>query len=291
VLVLALAVVALSGCSAPGPVATVDGAAIERRALDRLHPSDARIDGSERASSLFLLILHHLLVTSAQREFAFSVSEDAQQAALAARIGRADADAALREQRVTRDRVRLEADLDVIRDELEERLVRRGASGLDLDAAYRTFLSTNARVCLSAVLLRDESHRSAVERLVQEGADTAAVRSAHPTAVEHLDMECATPAQFGQGLASVALDGRPGEAHVVETAGGVVVAAVDERDAPPPDAVREEVLEIAVETQGPELFNAWAADVIRHAHVEVDESVGIWAPAEGTGGVPTVVAS
>lgn len=288
-----LALSAASGCSSDGAVATVEGAAIAPDALEQLHPAGSEVDADERASSLLLLILHRLLVRSAEDEFGFSVTREAQQEAFAARTDRfgSDVDGALKARGMTRDRVLLEADLDVVRAELEERLVRAGVPGLDVDAAYRTFLSVNSHVCLSALRVSDSSIVAAVEELVDEGADVDGVEDAYPDGVERLEVECASPAQLAPGLASVALDGEVGDVHVARSGPGLFVAAVDQRDAPPVDAVRDEVLQIAAETQGPKLFNAWAADILRAADVDVADSIGRWAPAEGTNGIPTVLAN
>jgi hypothetical protein len=290
-----VALVAAAACSpaadASATVATVDGVAIEQRALDRLHPTGADVDADQRASSMLLLILHRLLVRSAEEEFGVSVTPEAQQAAFDARTNGlgSDVDAALRDRGVTRDRVLLEADLDVIRDQLQGRLVRDAAPD-QLDAAYRTFLSVNSRVCLSAVRVVDDAALAGIADMVERGADVAGVAQANPGAVEHLDLECTSPTQLGPGLASVALDGGVGEVHVVRAEGGPYVAVVDERDAPALEDVRDEVRQIAIETEGPELFTAWVADIVRHADVDVADAIGRWAPDEGTNGLPTVIA-
>jgi hypothetical protein len=291
---MALVLVAVAACSpaadAAGTVATVDGVAIEQRALDQLHPPGAEVDAERRASSVLLLILHRLLVRSAEEQFGVSVAPEAQQAAFDTRtegLG-SDVDAALRDQGVTRDRVLLEAELDVIRERVQGRLVRAAAPE-HVDAAYRTFLSVNSRVCLSALRVIDDAALVEIEDLVHTGADIAGVEEADPDAVERVDLECTSPTQLGPGLASVALDGEVGDVHVVRAEGGPYVAAVDERDAPPLEDVREEVLQIATETRGPDLFTTWAADIVRDADVEVADAIGRWAPAAGTNGLPTVV--
>jgi hypothetical protein len=185
--------------------------------------------------------------------------------------------------------VRLEADLDVIRDQVQGRLV--GAAGPDqMEAAYRTFLSVNSRVCLSALRVVDDGALTEIEDLVDAGTDVAGIARAAPDAIERVDVECTSPTRFGPGLASVALDGGVGDVHVVRAEGGPYVAAVDERDAPPLSSVRDEVLRIATETQGPELFSTWAADIVREADVDVADEIGRWAPTAGTNGLPTVVA-
>lgn len=295
VLLLVAALAVVSGCtsvSGTTTVATVDGTDIDRSALDELHPDGADVDAHERASSMLLLILHELLPTAARHEFDVSIADGQRDAAFAARTSGLgpDVDATLRERGVTRDRVRLEADLDALRDELEPVLVREEAPGYDFDAAYRTFLSVNSRVCVSALQVTDDARLSAIEALVDAGADLEAVEDAHADQVERIEVDCGSPRQLPPGLASVALDGDTGDTHVVRTDGGAYVATVDSRDAPRADDVLDEVRAVAVETQGPELFDTWAAEVIRSAEVDLDRSVGRWAATDGTGGVPTVVA-
>lgn len=291
VLLVALVMCTVAGCGST--VATVEGTAIERSDLDRLHPQGAEIDDAEQAADLLLLILHQLLPAAARREFGVRITADERRAAFADRAGDppngSDTDTAPRSRTTTRDRVLLESDLDVIRHELETLLIRSEASGFDFDAAYRTFLSVNSRVCLSALQVSDATAVDDIGDLVDSGADVARVEDVFPDAVARVDVDCASPTQLGPGLSSLALDGDVGETHVVSTDQGLFVAAVDRRDAPPPDEVRDEVRTVAVETQGPDLFNAWAADVIRGADVEIVRSVGRWEPTEQTRGVPTVV--
>lgn len=286
-----LVLVAALACSTGGAAATVDGVAISHEALEQLHPGRSEVDADDRASSLLLLIVHHLLVRSAEEEFGFSVPRDAQHDAFTARIAGYgnDLEAALESRGVTRKRVLLEARLDVIRQELERRLVLAGGDDVDMDAAYRTFVSVNSRVCLSALRVSDESIVAAVEDLVSTGADLEGVEESYPDRVERLHLDCGNPAELGPGLSSVALDAEVGEVHVVQKERGVVVAVVDQRDAPELDDVRDEVLQIATESQGPRLFTAWAADLLRGAEVDVADSIGEWAPTAGTNGIPTVV--
>ena len=292
-LAILVAVAVVAGCSgAAGPPATVEGVAIEGSDLDQMLPASTDTTDDDRASGLYLLILRQLLSQSAEEDFDFVVSDEQRREAFEARTAGLgdDVDAALDEQGLTRDRVLVEAELDVIRDELERRLVHEEAPGFDFDEAYRTFLGTNSRVCLSALAVADAQALPALEDLVASGADLGAVEEAYPDAVEPVDVECASPAMLGPGLNSVALDAEVGEVHVVQGEAGSFVATVDERDAPPAENVRDEVLQLAVDTQGPEIFNEWAATVIREADVRVDDSLGSWEPIEGSNGIPTVVA-
>lgn len=291
VVAVVLVVAVVSGCTPAGRPATVEGVAIEAATLEDLRPPSADLTADERAANLYLLILHRLLSESAEQEFDFLVSDEQRRTAFETRTAGlgSDVDAALAQRGVTRDRVLLEADLDVIREELERRLVHDEAPGVDFDAAYRTFLAANSRVCLSALQIADDGAVPALEDLVASGVDLAGVEEAYPDAVEPVDVECSSPALLGPGLNSVALDAEIGDVHVVRSEAGSFVATVDERDAPAPDSVRDEVLQVAVDTQGPEVFNEWAAAILRDADVEVDGSLGRWEPIEGSNGIPTVV--
>lgn len=291
-LVLSVLVVA-TACSSAETVATIEGEPVEHSELAELFPEESDATEQELASSLMILILHDLLIEAARDHFGFTVSQESHQSAFQARtrgLG-SDLDATLAARGLTRERVALEADLDVIRAELEDRLVRDEAPGLDLDAAYRTFLSVNSRVCLSAWRITNDSAVGDIEVLLEGGGGLANVEQAYPDVLEPVDLECTSPTLFGLGLASVALDGEVGKAHVVKTEQGPVITAVVEREAPSAQEVRDEVLQVAAETQGPELFNEWAAEVLRNADVKIDGSVGRWEPAQGTGDIPTIVAS
>lgn len=281
-----------SGCSTEDtPVATVEGVAITPQALAALHPAGSTIDGEQRASNLFLLILHRLLLQSAEEDFGFSVPPDARRKAFAQRTAglATDLDSALETRGLTRRRVQLEADLDVVRGELELRLVKRGGPAVDMDRAYRSFLTSNSHVCLSALRVR-QSFVAAARALVRDGADVEGVAKAFPKGAQRLPDKCASPAQFAPGLSSLAVDGNVAATTMVPSDGSWFVAAVQRREAPKVDSVRDEVLEIARKTQGPDVFNAWAADILRSADVEVAASIGRWASEDGTNGIPTVVA-
>ena len=287
VLVMALMVV---GCSPTGPVAMVDGTPIEWDELRALHPEGADVDAEEQASSVFLLILHQLVVQAASDEFGVVPTETEIDAAFEDRTdGYADVDAVLTERGVTRTRVRLEAELDVIRRKIEEAMVRSGWPGTDLDEAYRDFLAANSNACLVVLTLADEALVDPIQQRVDDGDDLDDIFATYPDRTARIDMGCRSPIAHGTELAPVALDGEVGRSYARHPqAGGVYVVKVVERTAPPMEEVQEQVLELAITTQGPDLFTAWAADLLRGADVEVNESVGRWTTVAESGDVPIV---
>ena len=291
VLLIALLLVAAS-CSVSGPAAIVNGIPIENERLEELHDPPGSISDAERASSLFLLILHQLVTTGAERDFGVSATGDELEAAFALRTGGpGDVDTVLADRGVTRARVMLEAELDVIRGRVEEEIVRSGSPGVDLDKAYRDFLAVNSKTCLVVLTLLDPSLAGEVESRVEAGEGLEAIHAAYPDRTVRVEPGCLSPLDHASDLASVALDGEVGRSYARKPdVGGVYVVLVTERLAPSADEVRDEVLETAIERQGPELFNLWAADLIARAEVEVSDRIGTWEPGPGTGDLPTVVA-
>ena len=287
----------VSACSGSDPAATVNGIPIERARLEALHESSAPVTDDEQASNLFLLILHQLVTAGAEEEFGVTVTKAELDAAFTARTGGLGADADLAGRDVTRSRVLLEAELDVIRGRLEEELVRSGGPGVDFESAYRDFLAVNSRACLIVLTLADtalgdEALAAAVERRVEDGEGLEAIFAAYPDETARFDLGCHSPLEHGMELAPVALDGELGRSYARRhETGGVYVAMVTERDAPTADEVRGEVVEFAIEKQGPEVFNQWAAELLIRAEVEVNDGIGSWEPAPGTGDLPTVVAN
>ncbi len=285
-------VLTAAACSARGPAAIVDGVPIERADLAALHDPAATVSDDQRASSLFLLILHRLVVAGALEDFGVTVTPGERDAAFAARtvgLG-SDVDAVLAERGVTRARVMLEAELDVIRTRLEEEMVRSGWPGVDLDKAYRDFLAANARACLVVLTLADETLVGEVESRVAEGEGLEEIFADYPERTARLDLGCLSPLEHGAELAPVALDGEVGRSYARHPeAGGVYVALVTERHAPAADEVRDEVIEVAIERQGPDLFTRWAADLLSAADVDISDEIGSWGPGPETGDLPTVV--
>ncbi len=283
----------LAACtSAPGVVATVDGVDVSADELSALNAAGDSTVVEERASSLYLLVLHRLLTAGAQADFQYAVPEAELTEAFDNRtrgLGE-DIDAVLQERGVTRDRIMLEAELDVIRSELEEKLVRSDGHGFDFDEAYRGFLSVNSRVCMVVLNLADAELVPDIQARVDAGEDLDAIFDVYPDRTARLDMGCASPIDHGQALAPVALDGEVGVSYARPAGDGAIfVAKVTERDAPSADSVREEVLIYGVESQGPDLFNAWAVEILMNADVDVADEIGAWGPGPDTGDVPTIV--
>ena len=282
----------LVACTSPtDPAAIVDGVEISFARLDSMN-IDGEIDDEERASSLFLLVLHQILSAGASEDFGFVASEAQVDAAFGRRAGESDVDERLARRGETRERVRVEAALDVIRDEIEEALVREDDSGFDFDRAYRGFLASNSRVCLVVLNLADAVLVDDIQSRVDAGEDLDAIFELYPDRTARLDMGCRSPIEHGPELAPVALDGEVGVSYARPTSGDAIyVAKVTERDAPAAEDVRELVILHGVETQGPELFNAWAVEQMTSARVEIADQVGTWEPGPLSEDVPTVVAN
>ncbi len=289
--VVALGLLA-SSCSTGGPAATVDGVEITSDRIDMLHPADSELDEQQRASTLFLIILHHLVTREAEAQFDLVPSEAEIEAALAVRLGDDEAISAARlaERGVTRERVLLEAELDVLREKLQRAFVERGGPEIDLDAAYRTFLSVNSRACVTMLAPASEQAIADMERATTGTITLQAVQEQLGDLVEPVDLGCDIPAQLPGPVQPLALDGEVGRAYLSTFSDGTVyVAAVTSRDAPPLETVIDEVKGIASDSQGSDLFDEWAFDLLRTAEVAVDEDLGVWEPRDGTGDVPTVV--
>jgi hypothetical protein len=286
-------VLLLAACtSAPGVVASVEGVDVSTEELNALNAAGASTEIDERASSLYLLVLHRLLTTGAEADFQYAVGESELAEAFENRtrgLGE-DIDAVLDERGVTRARVLLEAELDVIRGELEERLVRSDGHGFDFDEAFRGFLAVNSRACMVVLNLADAELVPDIQERVDAGEDLDAIFEVYPDRTARIDMGCASPIDHGQALAPVALDGEVGVSYSRPAGDGAIfVAKVTERDAPTADEVREEVMIYGVESQGPGLFNAWAAEILMSAEVDVADEIGSWRPGPDTGDLPTIV--
>lgn len=278
-----------AGCSSGGPAASIDGYDVAPERISRLHPEDADLDEQQQASSLFLIILHHLVTREADAQFDLVPAPTEVDAALAARVGAAD-DQQLADQGVTRDRVLLEAELDVVRAELQRAFIDRGGPGVDLDAAYRTFLGVNSRACVELLAPASDAAVPDMERVTDGDSTLESVREQLGDLVETVDLGCDNPVQLPPPVQSVALDGEVGIAYLSTFSDGTVyVAAVTSRDAPTMEDVIEEVKSIAADSQGATLFNDWAFDLLRTADVTVDTDLWAWEPRDGTADVPTVV--
>ncbi|MDH3249258.1 MAG: hypothetical protein OEQ47_09865 [Acidimicrobiia bacterium] len=288
---LIVALIAAS-CSSGGPAATVDGFDIAPERIEQLHPENVDVDDEIQASSLFLIILHHLVTREADAQFDLVTTEAEVDEALAARAGTAGEllDQRLADRGVTRARVLLEAELDVLRTELQREFIDRGGPGVDLDAAYRTFLSVNSRACVELLAPASDAAVAEVQRVTDGVITLDSAREQLGELVETIDLGCDNPVQLPPPVQSVALDGEVGVAYLSTFSDGTLyVAAVTSRDAPGMDEVIEDVKQIAADTQGLTLFNEWAFELLRTADVTVDADLWSWEPREGTAGVPTVV--
>lgn len=288
---IALALLA-SACSGGGTAATIDGVEITSDRIETLHPADAELDEQQRASTLFLIILHHLVTREAEAQFDLTSSDAEIEAALAVRLGDDEDTAAARlaDRGVTRERVLLEAELDVLREKLQRAFVDRGGPEIDLDAAYRTFLGANSRACVTMLAPATDEAMSDIERVTTGTITLQAVQEELGDLVEPVDLGCDIPTQLPGPVQPIALDGEVGRAYLSTFSDGTLyVAGVTSRDAPPLDSVIEEVKRIASDSQGAELFDEWAFDLLRAADVAVDADLGVWEPRDGTGDVPTVV--
>jgi hypothetical protein len=292
-LLAALALTTVGCSSGPEVVAVVDGTPIASEELEVLHPDASDLMPDERAGSVYLLILHHLLVAGAEQDFAVVVDQTALDDAFADRTRRFgdDVDTGLEQRGVTRERVMLEAELDVIRGRVEKELIERGEA-LDLDAAYRQFISTNSMVCMTMLAPTAPEVEAEIAAFVETGVTLADVERELAEAVESVDLGCANPFRHPGPVQPGAGDGAIGRAYLRTFSDGTMyVVAVTERDAPALDEVMDEVLQIAAETQGPGLFDAWAVEILKTAVVEVEASIGTWQPTPDSNDIPTVVAS
>lgn len=283
-------VLLLTACSGlPDTVAVVDGVRVAGDRLSEMSPTNDP-DPSERIEDLNLLIIHEILTARAESEFGFVASGSQIEEAFDERVrGREeDLEEWLAARGSTPERAMLEAELDVIRNRLEDVMVESEDYGFDFDEAYRTFIGVNSRVCMEGLLIADQERADAIESAVERGSDLDTLASEFPGVVEATEIGCNIPIEFGPLLSPVAVDGEIGVAYLRETEDGTrYVVQVTERDAPDPGDVREEVIDLGRERQGPGLFNAWVIEQLKASEVEVDESVGVWATTE-EGDIPTV---
>jgi hypothetical protein len=268
----------------------VNGIEIQRTDLEALHSDGVPQDPDEAASSTFLLILHQLLTDAAESEFGVSVTTGERQAAFETRTSGLGDDLAARlaERNVTEARVTLDADLDVLRQRVQEELIKVPGVA-DMEKAYRDFLAINASSCMTVLTFLDEATEETARQMAEAGETLQAVRAAVGDEVVGASLGCHSPVQHGGDLAAVALDGEIGIAYGRTSDGIFYVAAVTERDAPAAEDHMDEILELAASRQGDALFDAWAVKILQTADVSVDRSIGTWTPSPDSGEVPVVV--
>jgi hypothetical protein len=289
---LSAVLVLFAGCGASSTaVAVVDGVEIGGDVLDSLSPGDDSTP-EDVARDLNLLILYDILTRREQSEFDFVPTEAQIDEAFAERVrGKTEGvDEWLAGRGSTSERALLESELDVIRAELQDVMVMTDGYGFDFDAAYRSFLGRNSRVCLSVLVITDPGVTDDVETAAEDGASLDGLVSAFGDGVEILDVGCDLPIQLGPVLSPVAVDGEVGVAYLREGEdGSTFFVEVTERDAPSADDVRDEVMAVGRELQGPGLFDSWVLLALSEADVEVNEQVGVWSTAGDGSDVPSVI--
>lgn len=292
----------VAACGDAGPVATINDIEIDEERLAALRPTDAEPLADDIARDLLLVILHDGLADAALSELGVATTDAAaedffeQRTRSAAAIG--PLDAVLANRGVTTQRVRLEANLDALRDVVGPELVRAEAPGFDIDAAYEDFLLREGEVCVRQIELASrEDYDAAVDRL-DSGEPFAAVAMDMSTdplvgageARAGGDLGCAPPRGLPLGLTARSLEATIGVPFgPVDLLTGAYLVLVYDRTLPELDSVRDEVREGAVDEQGEAVFQEWVFDVLRTADVTIDPGYGSWAPREGTGDVPTVI--
>lgn len=284
------------------PLATVNGVSIPIINVTTLHEDFGQLSSDEIASSVLLLVLNQLLFNEAQAQFALVLDQAEIATAVDARTERFGTEARMNEvlaaQNETVTRLELEAQLDVMRATVGERLVRDGAEGFDIDLAYRQFLLTESTVCVQHIQVLTQEGFELVESRIAAGEDfaTVAMENSLDPLVDRTDggsgaggdLGCRSPAStpFPEAAIEAPVDEYVGP---VFTDVGTHLIRVYERDAPALEAVRDAVIEVGVETQAVGLFNAWAVQQLQAADVTIDEDFGTWGVLPETNGVPTVI--
>lgn len=286
-------ILVVAACGGTDDVASVDGTPITAEELSVLHPVAAELNPDDTAASVFLLVLRQVLVVNAEKDFSVTLTSDQIDTAFVDRAGGTapEVEERLANRGVTPARVRIEAELDVLRRVIENEFVAQGGPEIDLDAAYRSFLSSNSVSCVVMLAPTSSEVEPAIKAVVDAGATLDQLQDELPDAVEEVDLGCLSPVQHSQPVQSVAVDGEVGKAYAQEFSDGTFfVAGVTEREAPAMADVMDEVVELAARSQGRILFDEWAFELLRNADVEVAASIGTWESTADTGGVPTVVA-
>jgi len=285
-------------------VATIDDVTIPTEAFTALHVDVAELSDDEVARSALLLILHNAFTAEAQEALGIAPDPSLVDERFAERTetfrARGDLDEQLALYNLTRRRVEIEAELDVLRDAVGALLVRDEAPGFDLDAAYEAYLMDNAEVCIQQIRIDDVSIVDSLVARLESGepfSDVARDVSIDPFVDREAgrsgaggDFGCSAPMALPEGLGKAALTA-PIDAPVgpVTSADGVHVLWVYDRTVAPLVEVRPAVLEHAIQIQSEEMFRLWAVDVLQKIDVELDPAYGRWAMLPETDPVPTVV--
>ncbi len=301
--ILVLLALLAAGCSASSDPTLVDGVEITDEEIAALHVDVDELDEDERSGTMLLLILREAFGARAADDLDV-VPDDAEvDAAFEEYVERFESrggiDSVLSALNQTPERVRIEAELDTIRANVSETLVRTEAPGFDLVGAYEAYLLVEAEICLQLIQLEAAPDFDAARERLDAGEAFATV--ARELSIDPFvdrddgsgaggDLGCSAPNALPGGLDTASLTAplnEPSGPVLADT--GLYLIEVYERTAPDLTEVRGEVIEFAVEQQGPEMFRRWAVDVLQTIEVDLAEDFGTWAMLPETDPVPTVV--
>ena len=301
--VLVMFALIATGCSDSTEVTVVNGVEITTDDVAALHVDFGELDDDERAGSALLLILREAFGTRATTELNLQLDaaavENAYQERVEGFVGRGGVDIVLAAMNQTPERLRMESELDTIRDSVAAELVRSESPGFDLANAYEGYLLVEAEVCIRQMQLASgPDFDGVVDRLEagEEFADVARDVSIDPFVGREEgvgaggDLGCSAPNALPGGLDAATLTAplnEPTGPVIADT--GLYLLDVYERSAPDLVDVRDEVIEFGVEQQGPDLFRLWAVEVLQSIEVDVSSDFGTWGMLPETDPVPTVV--
>lgn len=301
--ILVLVALLAAGCSGSSDQTLVDGVEITDQDFAGLHVDTDELDEDERSGTMLLLILREAFGARAAEDLDVVLDDAEVDAAFDEYVERFESrggiDNVLSALNQTPDRVRIEAELDTIRANVSETLVRTEAPGFDLVGAYESYLLAEAEICLQLIQLdAAPDFDVALERLEDgEGFATVARELSIDPFVDRDDgsgaggdLGCSAPNALPGGLDTASLTAplnEPSGPVLADT--GLYLIEVYERTAPDLAEVRVEVIEFAVEQQGPEMFRRWAVEVLQTIEVDLAEDFGKWAMLPETDPVPTVV--
>lgn len=289
---------------ASASVASVDGTAITETQLSELHVDVNQLAEDDLVGSILLLVLHQAFLEHSESDFGIALDETIADTFYADRTARwpnpDEVELGLASRNERPDRLRMEAELDAIREEVSAHLVRTEAAGFDLDKAYNDYLLDNAHVCVLHIQLETAELYDEAEARLSAGesfAEVALAMSIDPFVGRQDggsgasgDLGCSAPSALPVGMDTAVLEAPIGEAYgPITSVLGAHLIWVVERDAPALADVRPAVVEDAVTTQGPNLFQTWAIEVLQNLEVEVADQYGTWGMLPETDPVPTVV--
>lgn len=301
---LAALLLVAAACSNDAVVATIGDTEIPPASFDALHPEEAELSPDETARSVTLLVLHSIFLQEARGQFGIEADEEVVRRAFDARTASLRAAGNLEEELArlgeTPARVRLESELDVVRDLTVEQLLLIEAAGFDVDAAYRDYVADTGVVCVRVIELADPSEYDSVADRLRAGepfGDVAREVSTDPLVGGEEgapraggELGCTSPGEHLPEFAAAILEAPVGEPFGPVASGGHhQLVVVYEREVPPLEEVRRDAALAAAATQGPEVFRQWAVEVLQGATVVIHPDYGTWGVLPETGGVPTVI--